>query len=173
VRAVWLNAGMPCRMWGGGGRRRFAAREDSGGGCSPRADASTGSAPPPGLSRPMRGSPVDVRGSAWRPSQKPCWKRRVATVLAVRMAEAESRVSPKIVSFRPQAIWRVHRACYRPTEFHSGSNGNARFSPIRNANGDGVSILCWRSPSTWASTKSFDRPWAGRQGAHDLSKLVP
>ena len=34
-----------------------------------------------------------------------------------------------------QAIWRVHPARYRPAEFRSGSDGDARFSPIRNSRG--------------------------------------
>lgn len=49
------------------------------------------------------------------------------------MAEGKSNLSPKVVTFRPQALWRVHPARYRPAEFRSGSDGNARFSPIRNS----------------------------------------
>jgi hypothetical protein len=50
---------------------------------------------------------------------------------------AEDRANPpaKIVTFRPQAIWRVHQARYRPAEFRTGPEGNARFSPIRNPRG--------------------------------------
>ena len=51
------------------------------------------------------------------------------------MVEGKRPPSPKIITFRPQAIWRIHPARYRPAEFRSGTDGNARFSPIRNAKG--------------------------------------
>lgn len=51
------------------------------------------------------------------------------------MVEGKRPPSPKIITFRPQAIWRIHPARYRPAEFRSGTDGDARFSPIRNAKG--------------------------------------
>jgi hypothetical protein len=57
------------------------------------------------------------------------------------MAEGKDKLSPKTVSFRPQAIWRVHPARYRPAQFRSGPDGSARFSPIRSS--DGRAIPTW------------------------------
>lgn len=49
------------------------------------------------------------------------------------MVEGIRPSSPKIITFRPQAIWRIHPARYRPAEFRPGRDGNARFSPILSA----------------------------------------
>jgi hypothetical protein len=49
------------------------------------------------------------------------------------MVEGKRAPSPKIITFRPQAIWRIHPARYRPTEFRSGRDADARFNPILNA----------------------------------------
>jgi hypothetical protein len=62
------------------------------------------------------------------------------------MAEGKGKRAPKTVTFRPQAIWRVHPARYRPAQFRSGSDGNARFSPIRNS--DGSVIPTWYGART-------------------------
>jgi hypothetical protein len=62
------------------------------------------------------------------------------------MAEGKGKRSPKTVSFRPQAIWRVHPARYRPAQFRSGPDGNARFSPIRSS--DGGAIPTWYGART-------------------------
>lgn len=62
------------------------------------------------------------------------------------MAEGKNNPSPKLVTFRPQAIWRVHPARYRPAEFRSGTDGNARFSPIRNP--EGAVIPTWYGART-------------------------
>jgi hypothetical protein len=64
------------------------------------------------------------------------------------MAEGKRRPSPKIVTFRPQAIWRVHPARYRPAEFHTGTGGNARFSPIQTP--AGAVIPTWYGARTVA-----------------------
>ena len=62
------------------------------------------------------------------------------------MAEGKGKRAPKTVSFRPQAIWRVHPAQYRPAQFRSGPDGDARFSPIRS--GDGRVIPTWYGSRT-------------------------
>jgi RES domain len=62
------------------------------------------------------------------------------------MAEGKGKRSPKTVSFRPQAIWRVHPAPYRPAQFRSGPDGDARFSPIRSS--DGRAIPTWYGART-------------------------
>ena len=64
------------------------------------------------------------------------------------MAEGKDYPSPKLIPFRPQAIWRVHPARYRPAEFRSGPDGNARFSPIRTAKG--AAIPTWYGARTVA-----------------------
>ncbi len=51
------------------------------------------------------------------------------------MVEGKKAPSPKIITFRPQAIWRIHPARYRPAEFRFGKDGDARFSPIQDAKG--------------------------------------
>jgi hypothetical protein len=51
------------------------------------------------------------------------------------MVEGTRAPSPRIATFRPQAIWRVHPARYRPAQFRSETDGDARFSPIQNAKG--------------------------------------
>lgn len=62
------------------------------------------------------------------------------------MAERQDKRTPKTVSFRPQAIWRVHPAQYRPAQFRSAPDGNARFSPIRS--NDGRVIPTWYGART-------------------------
>jgi hypothetical protein len=57
------------------------------------------------------------------------------------MAEGKGTPAPKLVVFRPQAIWRVHSARYRPAEFRSAGDGNARFSPIRNIKGNVIPTM--------------------------------
>jgi RES domain len=62
------------------------------------------------------------------------------------MAERTGNHAPRTITFRPQAIWRVHAAGYRPAQFRSGPDGNARFSPIRG--NDGAVIPTWYGART-------------------------
>jgi RES domain len=62
------------------------------------------------------------------------------------MDEDKGKQSPKTFTFRPQAIWRVHPARYRPAQFRSGPDGDARFSPIRSS--DGRVIPTWYGART-------------------------
>jgi hypothetical protein len=59
-----------------------------------------------------------------------------------------SKNSPKLVPIGARAIWRVHCASYRPTQFNSSDTGDARFSPIRRP--DGVTIPVLYGASTLA-----------------------
>lgn len=63
-------------------------------------------------------------------------------------AEGRARLSPKTVTFRPQAVWRVHSAHFRPAQFRADITGNARFSPIRS--GQGRVIPTWYGARTLA-----------------------
>jgi hypothetical protein len=49
--------------------------------------------------------------------------------------------SPKLVSLGVGALWRVHPASYRATEFNPSESGNARFSPIRRPAGTIIPVL--------------------------------
>jgi hypothetical protein len=52
-----------------------------------------------------------------------------------------SKNSPKLVSLGVGALWRVHPASYRSTEFNPSKSGNARFSPIRGSDGAIIPVL--------------------------------
>jgi len=52
-----------------------------------------------------------------------------------------SKRSPKLVSLGVGALWRVHPASYRATEFNPSKSGNARFSPIRRPDGAIIPVL--------------------------------
>jgi hypothetical protein len=52
-----------------------------------------------------------------------------------------SKNSPKLVSVGVGALWRVHPASYRATEFNPTKSGNARFSPIRQPDGAIIPVL--------------------------------
>lgn len=52
-----------------------------------------------------------------------------------------SKNSPKLVSLGVGALWRVHPASYRATEFNPSKSGNARFSPIRRPDGAVIPVL--------------------------------
>ena len=52
-----------------------------------------------------------------------------------------SKNSPKLVSLGVGALWRVHPASYRATEFNPSKSGNARFSPIRRPDGAIIPVL--------------------------------
>ena len=49
--------------------------------------------------------------------------------------------APVLVKFPPANLWRVHAAKYAPQQFHQGSVGNARFSPLWTASGKVVPTL--------------------------------
>lgn len=89
------------------------------------------------------------------------------------MAEGKSTSSPKIVTFRPQAIWRVHPARYRPAEFRTGTDGNARFSPISNPKG--AVIPTWYGARTIAcammETVLHDIPTPPTNYIYDIERL--
>ena len=52
-----------------------------------------------------------------------------------------SKTSPKLVPSGAGAVWRVHSASYRPTQFNSSDTGDARFSPIRRPDGTTIPVL--------------------------------
>ena len=52
-----------------------------------------------------------------------------------------SKNSPKLVPVGAGAMWRVHSASYRPTQFNSSDTGDARFSPIRRPDGATIPVL--------------------------------
>jgi hypothetical protein len=52
-----------------------------------------------------------------------------------------SRSSPKLVPLGTGAVWRVHSASFRPTQFNSSDTGDARFSPIRRPDGITIPVL--------------------------------
>lgn len=64
------------------------------------------------------------------------------------MAEGKRSPGPKVLTFRPQAFWRVHPGRFRPAQFRSGIDGNGRFSPIKGAGG--VVIPTWYGARTLA-----------------------
>jgi len=49
--------------------------------------------------------------------------------------------SPKLVALGTGALWRVHSASYRATEFNRSNSGDARFSPIRRPDGTTIPVL--------------------------------
>jgi hypothetical protein len=49
--------------------------------------------------------------------------------------------SPKLLALGVGALWRVHPASYRATEFNSSKGGDARFSPIRRPDGTTIPVL--------------------------------
>jgi len=51
------------------------------------------------------------------------------------------KTSPKLVSLGAGALWRVHPASYRATEFNPSKTGDARFSPIRRPDGTTIPVL--------------------------------
>jgi RES domain len=52
-----------------------------------------------------------------------------------------SKNSPKLVPLGVGALWRVHPASYRATEFNPSKSSNARFSPIRRPDGTIIPVL--------------------------------
>jgi hypothetical protein len=52
-----------------------------------------------------------------------------------------SKNSPKLVPIGTGAVWRVHRASYRPTQFNSSHTADARFSPLRRSDGTTIPVL--------------------------------
>jgi hypothetical protein len=52
-----------------------------------------------------------------------------------------SKNSPKLLPIGAGAVWRVHSASYRPTQFNSSDTGDARFSPIRRPDGTTIPVL--------------------------------
>ena len=52
-----------------------------------------------------------------------------------------SKNSPKLVSLGVGALWRVHPASFRATEFNPSKSGNARFSPLRRPDGAIIPVL--------------------------------
>jgi hypothetical protein len=52
-----------------------------------------------------------------------------------------SKNSPKLVALGAGALWRVHPATYRATEFNPSKSSNARFSPIRRPDGTIIPVL--------------------------------
>src|ERR1700743_2340682 len=62
-------------------------------------------------------------------------KRRRATPLP------PPKKFPKLISLAVGALWRVHPASYRATEFNPSERGNARFSPIRRPDGTIIPVL--------------------------------
>jgi hypothetical protein len=52
-----------------------------------------------------------------------------------------SKNSPKLVALGVAALWRVHPASYRATEFNPSNNSNARFSPSRRPDGTIIPVL--------------------------------
>jgi hypothetical protein len=52
-----------------------------------------------------------------------------------------SKNSPKLLPIGAGAVWRVHSAFYRPTQFNPSETGDARFSPIRRADGTTIPVL--------------------------------
>jgi len=49
--------------------------------------------------------------------------------------------SPKLLPIGAGAVWRVHSASYRPTQFNASDTGDARFSPIRRPDGTAIPVL--------------------------------
>ena len=52
-----------------------------------------------------------------------------------------SKSAPKLLPIGTGAVWRVHSASYRPTQFNSRDTGDARFSPIRRPDGTTIPVL--------------------------------
>jgi RES domain len=52
-----------------------------------------------------------------------------------------SKNSPKLVALGVGALWRVHPASYRATEFNPSTSGDARFSPIQRPDGTTIPVL--------------------------------
>lgn len=52
-----------------------------------------------------------------------------------------SKNSPKLVALGVGALWRVHPASYRATEFNPSETGDARFSPIQRRDGTTIPVL--------------------------------
>lgn len=56
--------------------------------------------------------------------------------------------APKLLSLKPTHLWRIHRARFRPTQFHPGTGADARFSPIHSATRGRKSIPTLYTAST-------------------------
>jgi hypothetical protein len=52
-----------------------------------------------------------------------------------------SKNSPRLVPIGAGALWRVHPASFRPTQFNSSHTGDARFSPIQRPDGTTIPVL--------------------------------
>lgn len=52
-----------------------------------------------------------------------------------------SKRPPKLVPLGASALWRVHPRAYRSMQFNTSDQGDARFSPIRRADGSVIPVL--------------------------------